>query len=75
MTLTGTEAAKTIIDTAPVALANATAVAGVVVGSGLEARTSTTQLPRLNITGNTTVTGHLDGIVVNNGRVVVAGSA
>lgn len=73
VTLTGTEAAKTIIDTAPLPLANATAVAGVVVGSGLEAAGST-RLPRLNITGNTTVTGHLDGIVVNNGRVIVAGS-
>ena len=73
VTLTGTEAAKTIIDTAPLALANATAAAGVVVGLGLEPVASA-QLPRLNITGNTTVTGHLDGIVVNNGRVVVAGS-
>lgn len=73
VTLTGTEVAKTVIDTAPLALANATAAAGVVVGTGLESAAST-RLPRLNITGNTTVTGHLDGIVVNNGRVLVSGS-
>jgi hypothetical protein len=73
VTLTGTDAAKTIIETAPLALANATAVAGVVVGSGFETAAST-RLPRLNITGNTIVTGHLDGVVVNNGRVLVDGS-
>lgn len=73
VTLTGTATARTVIDTAPLALANATAAAGVVVGTGTEPPTST-RLPRLSISNNTLVTGHLDGIVVNNGRLVSTGT-
>jgi len=73
VTVTGTGALKTIIDTAPVAQANATAIAGIVVGSGMEAPTST-QLARLSISNDTIVTGHLDGVVVNNGRLVSTGT-
>src|SRR5204863_9836736 len=71
--LTGTPLVKTSIDTSALTGANATAMAGVVVGSGVEPAGST-RLPRLTITDNTTITGHLDGLVINNGRVIATGS-
>jgi len=73
VTVTGTTAVKTIIDTASVVQANATAVAGIVVGNGTEAPAST-RLPRLSISNDAIVTGHLDGVVVNNGRLVSTGT-
>jgi len=73
VTVTGTSALRTIIDTAALVQANATAIAGIVVGSGMEAPTST-GLARLSISNDTIVTGHLDGVVVNNGRLLSTGT-
>ncbi|MES1158013.1 MAG: right-handed parallel beta-helix repeat-containing protein [Haliangium ochraceum] len=68
VTLTGTAAAKTIIEN----VATTTPVVGVQVGSGAEALASTT-LARLTVSGNTTIQGNTDGLVVNNGHVIVNG--
>jgi len=87
VTLTGTAAAKTIIDTGYLALANATSTAGIRVGgnpvtAGAESATSAT-LARLTIADNTTVGGtgvapanggFMTGIMVNQGRAVSTGT-
>ena len=77
--LTGTAAARTVIDT--VALVNATATVGVVVGNGSDEAASViangiapASLPSLAVEDHTTITGFLDGVTVNNGRVISHGT-
>jgi len=79
VTLTGTAAARTVIDA--VALVNATATVGVVVGNGsYEAESvivdgiAPSSLPSLAVADHTTITGFLDGVTVNNGRVISHGT-
>ena len=73
--VTGSAATKTVIDA--IAGTNTTATVGIVVGSGLEytgTGTVPTTLAALNINDNTTVTGYTDGLIVNNGHVLSAGT-
>jgi len=79
VTLTGTAGAKTVIDT--VAPVNATATVGVVVGNGSYECNSViadgiapASLPSLAVADHTTITGFLDGLTVNNGRVISHGT-
>lgn len=74
--VTGTMAAKTVIDT--LTPANATATTGIVVGSGAEYTTAAAMAPmalaHLTINDHTTVQGYWDGLVINNGHVVSTGT-
>ena len=78
VTLTGTAATKTVLDSAP--LVSGTALAGIVVGTGDESQpmrasgVPPTSLPRLTIADHTTVSGFLDGLVINNGHVISSGN-
>lgn len=82
VTLTGTAALNTVIDTAVLANANQTSAVGINVGAvGDTAYTTTaTTLSRLTIADHVTVGatattgGYYDGIVVNNGRFVSTGA-
>jgi hypothetical protein len=76
VTVTGTAAAKTVIDA--IAGSNSTAITGIVVGSGTEYTTAADTLPStlayLTITDHTFVKGYTDGLVINNGHVISTGT-
>jgi hypothetical protein len=84
VTLTGTAALNTVIDTAVLANANSTSAVGINVGAGGTtgdgALVSPTTLSRLTIADHVTVGatattgGYFNGIVVNNGRFVSTGT-
>ena len=77
VTVTGTAAAKTVIDS--ITGSNTAAVVGIKVGSGAEYTTNVpanlpTTLAHLTISDHTTVTGYTDGPVINNGHVISTGT-
>jgi hypothetical protein len=79
VTLTGTAALNTVIDTAILANANSTSAVGISVGASTDSATAST-LSRLTISDHVTVGatattgGSFNGIVVNNGRFVSTGT-